>query len=271
MSTIFDKAEIKHNCDEFFSLYDVTKENTREMCELKRIHTQAVADNCICIAKDFGLSEYDCDLAWIIGELHDFARFGQAIVTKTFRDNDKYHHAKVGARLLFKHGMIEDIIYNYAQIPDEDKIVMEKAVYYHSDFKLPTDLTERQLLFCNIIREADQIDIFRTIATSTFEVIYGCSKEEMLSSPDISDAILAAFPRQELADYSKRVTLADYRLAHLALCFALKNPFARQRAIEQGYLQQLMDMEFYNYKVQEKYLLAKHCLEEFLQVKQSSY
>ena len=225
MSTVFNKEEIKQNCDEFFSLYDVTKEHVREMCEIKKTHTQAVADNSVYIAKNLGLSEYDCDLAWVIGELHDFARFGQAVVTKTFRDDDRYNHAKFGARLLFNHRMINDIISNYEEINDEDKIVMEKAVHYHSDFKLPDDLTEREKLFCDIIREADQIDIFRTIATSTFETIYACSKEEMLSSPDISDEILAAFPRHELADFSKRKTLADYRLAHIAICFGLKNPF----------------------------------------------
>ena len=265
MSTIFDKKAIKQNCEEFFSLYNETKGKIYDMCELKKVHTQEVATNCCYIAKNIGLSEYDCDLAWIIGELHDFARFGQAIVTKTFRDNDKYNHAKFGARLLFKYGMVDDIIFNYAQVPHEDKTVMEKAVYYHSDLKLPDDLTEREILFCNIIRWADQIDIFRAIASSTFETIYGCSKEDMLSSPDISDAILAAFPRHELADYSKRVTLADYRLAHIAICFGLKNTFAKQRAVEQGYLQQLMDIEFYDAKVQEKYLRAKCCVEEFMQ------
>ena len=265
MGTIFDKETIKYNCDDFFSLYNVTDGKTRDMCELKKIHTQAVATNCSYIAKNLGLSEYDCDLAWIIGELHDFARFGQAIVTKTFHDNDKYSHAKFGARLLFKRGMIDDIILNYAQVPNEDKAVMEKAVYYHSDLKLPCDLTERESLFCNIIRWADQIDIFRAIASSTFETIYGCREEEMLSSPDISNAILAAFPLHELVDFSKRVTLADYRLAHIAICFGLKNTFAKQCANEQGYLQQMMNMEFYNAKVQEKYLRAKCCVEDFMQ------
>lgn len=265
MNTFFNKDEIRRNCDEFFLLYDVTKARVHEMCEIKRVHTLAVAENCIYIAKYLGLSEYDCDLAWLIGELHDFARFGQAVVTKTFSDSDKYNHAKLGASLLFKHRMIEDLVPNYNQICDEDKIVMEKAVYHHSDFKLPDDLTERERLFCKIIREADQLDIFRTIATSTFETIYGCSKEEMLSSPDISDEILAAFPRHELADYSKRVTFADYRLAHIAICFGLKSPVAKHRAVEQGYLQQLTDLEFYKPKVQEKYLRAKHCVEEFLQ------
>ena len=263
--TIFNKDEIKRNCDEFFSLYDVTNARTYDMCKAKQIHTNAVAANCIHLAQFLGLSEYDCDLAWVIGELHDFARFGQVVVTQTFRDTDRYNHAKFGARLLFKHGMIEDIISNYNAISDADKIVMEKAVYHHSDFKLPDDLTERERLFCNIIREADQIDIFRTIATSGWETIYGHGKDEILSA-DISDAVLETFYRHEMLDYSKRVTLADYRMGHIALCFGLKTPAALQRAIEQGYLLQLMDIEFYNPTVQAKYLRAKRYVEEFLQL-----
>ena len=268
MSTIFDRDEIKRNFDEFFSLYDVTKARIHDMCTAKLIHTHAVAANCDFIAEHLGLNEYDRDLAWTVGELHDFARFGQAVVTHTFRDNDKYNHAKFGARLLFKHGMIEDIMLNFDELSDEDKLVMEKAVYHHSDFKLPDDLTERERLFCNIIREADQIDIFRTIATNTWETIYGVGRDEILST-DISDAILSAFERHELADYSKRVNFADYHLSHIALCFGLKTAAARRRAIEQGYLQRLMDVEFSNPQVQAKYLRAKRCVEEFLQLETS--
>ena len=265
MDTIFSKDEIKQRCNEFFSLYDVTNARTYDMCKAKQIHTNAVAANCIHIAEYLGLSEYDCDLAWTIGELHDFARFGQVVVTKTLRDSDRYNHAKFGARLLFKHGIIEDIMLNYREVDDEDKVVMEKAIYHHSDFKLPDDLTERERLFCDIVREADQIDIFRTIATSGWQTIYGHSRDEILSA-DISDAILAAFPRHELADYSKRTTFADYHLAHIALCFGLKSAAARRRAIEQGWLQQLMDIKFSNPTVQAKYLRAKRCVEEFLQL-----
>lgn len=263
MSTIFNKTVIEKNCDDFFSLYDITRERIRDMCIAKKIHTQAVAENSIHIAQYRGLNEYDCDLAWIIGQLHDFARFGQVVVTKTFRDNDRYNHAHFGARLLFRHGMIEDIMTNYAEVPDIDKIVMEKAVHHHSDFKLPDDLTARERLFCEIIREADQLDIFRTIVTSNWQTIYGHSKEEILDS-DISPEVLAAFPAHELVDYSKRVTPADYHLAHIALCFGLNSSAARQRAIEQGYLRQMTDIEFFHSTVQQKYLRAKTCVEEFL-------
>ena len=63
MSTIFDKDAIKRNCDDFFSLYDVTKARTYDMCKAKKIHTNAVAANCIHIAQYFGLNEYDCGVA----------------------------------------------------------------------------------------------------------------------------------------------------------------------------------------------------------------
>jgi len=262
MSTIFDKAAIEKTCEEFFSLYNVTRGRTREMCITKIIHTRAVAENCAYIAEYSGLNEHDCDLAWTIGELHDFARFGQAIVAKTFRDDDRYNHAKFGAQLLFQHGMIEDIIDNWREIPDADKIVIENAVRYHSNYKLPDDLTERERLFCEIIQEADRVDIFRAIVTSGWQTIYGHSKEEILAS-DISDEILATFPRHEMADYSKRVLPADYHMAHIALGFGIKSSVARKRAMEQGYLRQMMDIEFSQPTVQEKFLRAKNCVEEF--------
>ena len=51
MAITFDKKEIEAQCEEFFSLYDVTKGNVYDMCKLKIIHTRAVAQNCYNIAK----------------------------------------------------------------------------------------------------------------------------------------------------------------------------------------------------------------------------
>lgn len=263
MSTIFNVEEIERNCEEFFALYDIQKSNRQDMIQAKVIHTHEVAANSLQIAKSHGLSQYECVLAWIIGELHDFARFGQIRVTGNFRDSDKYNHAKFGAKLLFKYRIIEDIVFNWDEVSTEDKLVVEKAIYHHSDFKLPDNLTKRERLFCEIIREADQIDIFRTIATSDWKTIYGHTKDEILES-DISEEILAAFPRQELANYSKRVTYADYHLAHIAISFGLKSAAAKKRVKDQGYLYQMMDIEFKKPEIQKKYEYAKMYVEEFL-------
>ena len=263
---IFDKSEISKNCEEFFSLYNAFSENKDkiyEMCQRKIFHTRRVAENCIIIAKYMGLDEYDCNLAWVTGELHDFARFGQAVVTKTFVDSERFNHARLGARLLFTHRMIEDIIPDYDEISEEDKIIMEKAVYYHSDYALPEGLTEREELFCKILRDADKIDIFRTVTESSFEAIYGFSKEDIMKS-DISDAVEEAFLNHVTVDRRKRVTHADFRLSHIALCFGLEYESSKQRAADEGYLLKMLDIEFLNPEVQKKYLRMKSNVKKFL-------
>ena len=259
----FDTSTIRANCEAFYGLYNVTRGEILEMCELKRIHTQAGAENCLRIATDIGLSDYDRDLAWVIGELHDFARFGQAVVTHSLDDSEHYNHAHLGARLLFTHRMIDDIIPDFDQIIPEDQRVMEMAVYHHSDFHLPGDLTAREKLFCRIIREADQLDIFRTISESGWEIHYGCTREALLDS-EISEDIEAAFYRHTLADYSKRVTPADYHMAHIALCFGLESASARHRAVEQGFLKKMMDLQFSRREVQQKYERMKAEVDSFL-------
>ena len=259
----FDTDTIRKNCDDFYSLYNVTKGDVYQMCELKKIHTEQVAKNCLKIAKNMGLNDYDCDLAWVIGELHDFARFGQAVVTQSLDDSDRFNHARLGARILFTHHLADDIIPDFEKMDDVDKSVLEKAVFHHSDYELPEGLSEREELFCKIIREADQLDIFRTIVESGYEINYGCSLEELLKT-DISEEIESAFYRHALADYSKRVTPADYHMAHIALCFGLNDRSARQRALEQGYLKKMMDIEFSDPYVQRRYVGMKKEVEEFL-------
>lgn len=252
MELRFDREAIERNCEEFYGLYENFEGRDYDMCMAKLEHTRIVASNCDKIARSFGLSGYEIDLAWIIGLLHDFARFGQIVVTHTFKDSNEYNHAHVGAYLLFKYHMVEDIVPEYDKIPDEDKLAMAKAVYHHSDFHLPNNLTPRERFFCDLIRDADQLDIFRTIVVSGWKTIYGRSKEEILAS-DFSDEIVQAFYKHELADYSKRVTPADFHLAHIALCFGLRSEAALSRVVEQGYLAQMMDIEFVDPQVQNKY------------------
>lgn len=265
MQSIFNKDEIEKECEEFFKMYNVTKGRTKDMCHAKMIHTREVAKNCYIFAEGEGLDEYDRDMAWVIGELHDFARFGQIVNSQNFFNAKEFDHAKLGARILFTHGMIEDIIKNYDEVCEADRLVLEKAVYHHSDFKLPDDLTDRERYFCDLIRQADRTDIFRLNAESGWETVYGHTGEEILAT-DISDSVYECFLRQEMVEYSNLSTLADYHMAGLALCFGLTLPAAKKRAIEQGYLQQLMDISFSDPAVDEKYKIAKAKMEDFLNI-----
>ena len=261
MSIIFNKKQIKKNCEDFFALYNMTTGDIGAMCKRKITHSREVAKNSLYLAKELKLNEYDATLAWIIGYLHDFARFGQAIVTRTFKDSDRYNHAHMGAKLLFRRGMIEDIILNYDEVANEDKIVMRKAIYHHSDLVLPDNLTEREILFCDIIREADKIDIFRAITKAGYKEMYGADKAE-IAKTDISPEIEMAFYNHTTADYKKRKTLADFLLAHQALFFGLDLPAARQKVLKDGYFNKMFDIKFSNPETEEKYQRMKKCLNE---------
>lgn len=265
MTSIFDRGIIRENCEEFFSLYSFTKGQTSDMCSNKITHTRHVAENCTALAKYMGLDDYDTDLAWAIGELHDFARFGQVVSTKTFTDSDRFNHAKLGARILFVHGMIEDIITNYAEVCEQDRGVMYKAVYYHSDFALPEDLTDRERLFCEIIRDADKLDIFRNSVYGGWKTTCGYTEEEIFSS-DISSKVEEAFYQHRTANNADCVTPADSHLRHIAMCFGLVSEAARKRAVEQGYLQKLMEHDFVRPDVQSRYIKMRQQVEDFLGV-----
>lgn len=260
-----DRQYIKSRCDEFYEMYKETEGKVYDMCNRKIIHIEAVAQNCAYLAESLGMSAYDTDLAWLIGELHDFARFGQAVNMHTFVDSPRYDHAKKGVKLLFNLDMIRDIVPNYQELGENDIAVIEKAILYHSGLHLPDSLTERERLFCELICEADRIDIFRVTVETGWEVMYGYTQEEILSA-DFSAEIAASFYRCELADFSQRKTPADYHLARIALCFGLKSEGARKKVVQDGYLQQLLSVEFSDPEVQAKYLPLKKCVEEFMQI-----
>lgn len=98
---------------------------------------------------------------------------------------------------------------------------------------------------------------------SGWKTIYEHAKEEILAS-DFSDDIVQAFYRHELADYSKRSTFADFHLAHIALCFGLHAKAARIKVVEQGYLADMMDIEFTQPAVEKKFEQIKAEVNAFL-------
>ena len=60
-----------------FEDYVENYDSTKEKIKLKVLHTYRVCELCEIIAKSLGLSQKDCDLAWLTGVLHDVGRFEQ--------------------------------------------------------------------------------------------------------------------------------------------------------------------------------------------------
>lgn len=255
----FDRNAIRKNTDDFIELYGAKdlKINARA------IHTRNVAQTCEAIALGLGMTGYDVDLAWTIGYLHDFARFGQIRLTDSVKDTKKFDHARFGARLLFTHGLINDIIPNFGKMPTEDMRVIELAILYHSALDIPDDLTEREAIYCNLIRDADKIDIFRVIVTEPYEEIYGVSREELQAS-SFSPEITAAFDKRTTAEFRLVKTVGDLRLVHIAMAFGMYFEPSKKAITEQGYLEKMLTLDYTDPETQKTYERLRNIVRSFL-------
>jgi len=119
-------------------------------------HSFRVMDICEAIANDLGLSDNDVYLARLCGLLHDIARFKQWTQFKTYKDIDSFDHGDYGYKILKEN----DFIKQFVQDEKEISIVLD-SVKYHNKLIVPI-LNEKNMLFSNIVRDADKLDIMST-------------------------------------------------------------------------------------------------------------
>ena len=222
--------------NEYTANYDLNNPNIY----LKYVHTGKVAENCECIAKSLNLSSADCDLAWEIGMLHDIGRFEQLRRFDTFLDSISIDHAGFGADLLFKEGLME----RFDEEGENDDLI-EKAIRYHSLYRIPEDLTEREKMFCQIIRDADKVDIYRANFETGLDIVYHVSKEELRNSL-ITPEVYQVFCEERAIPRNITKTVADHLVGHIALSFELVYPKSRELAAKQGFVWKLLETEFEN-------------------------
>lgn len=202
--------------------------------KLKIDHTYRVAALCDRIAASLGLSRPDTDLAWLCGILHDVGRFEQLRQYGTFNDAESIDHAAMSARVLFEEGQI----CAYRDNPDEDDL-LRTAVTWHSAYRLPEDLDDRTRQFCQILRDADKIDILRVNVEVPMEEIYNVSTEELRQSP-VSPAVVDAFYEHHCVLRSLKHFPADNAVGHASLVFELCYPESLRAVAQQGWLWKLL-------------------------------
>lgn len=246
--------------------------------KLKIDHTYRVAGLCQSIAKSLNLSEADVDIAWLLGMLHDIGRFEQIRRFGTFSDADSVDHAEFGADLLFKEGLIRKFAEGYyekcelagagneeATLSDSEQSgLLELAIRQHNKYRVKEGLTERQLMFCNILRDADKVDIFKVNAEVPMEIIYDVTTEE-LKNGVITKEVLESFYRKETVLKSLRKSAVDHIVGHISLLFELVYPESYRQAKEQGYVYKLLDFKSDVPEVNVEFGRMREYLDEFLE------
>ena len=284
-----------------FAEYVRNYDPSDEKIKLKIDHTYRVAGLCQSIAKSLNLSEADVDIAWLLGMLHDIGRFEQIRRFGTFSDADSVDHAEFGADLLFKEGLIrkfaegyyekcelvgagnEEAGQAYSRQKDcqkdckegklnseqvkcnEGKLagLLELAIRQHNKYRVKEGLTERQLMFCNILRDADKVDIFKVNAAVPMEIIYDITTEE-LKNGIITKEVLESFYRKETVLKSLRKSAVDHIVGHISLLFELVYPESYRQAKEQGYVYKLLDFKSDVPEVDVEFGRMREYLDEFL-------
>lgn len=236
INMIIDRERVKNTFAEYTSGYNATDPKIK----LKIDHTYRVAELCELIARNLKLDEYETDVAWLTGMLHDVGRFEQIKRYNTFNDAQSVDHANFGADLLFKEGLID--IYVDGFHDDKYGVIVENAIRNHSAFRIDERLDEYTVMFCNMLRDADKVDIFRVNVDTPAEDIYNVTTEELKNS-QVSPEVMAAFDERHAVLRSCKKTVVDHVAGHIALTFELVYPISLQIAKERGYLDKMMAFE----------------------------
>ena len=161
--------------------------------------------------------------------------------------------------LLFEKGLIRDYL------PDAhwDSLI-RRAIASHSLYRLPAVLSQRELLFCKLIRDADKIDILKANCLTPMEEIYATTAEQ-LHKAAITPAVLNAFYEQHTVLRSLRKTPIDHLISLLSLVYELEFPISLQIVHRQGYLDQLLSFSSSNPETAAQLAGARQHMAEYMQ------
>lgn len=230
---IVDRERARQAFAEYVSDYNAEDEKVK----LKIEHTARVCELCEAIARASGFSEEETDIAWLTGILHDVGRFEQLRQFGTFNDAQSIDHAAFGADILFHDKRIRD----YIEDASED-VLLERAVRYHSAYRLPAELSPREARFAHLLRDADKIDILKVNIVVPLEEIYNVTTKE-LKGCRVSDAVMQGFFEEHAILRSLKKTPVDHVAGHISLVYELVYPVSYRIVYQQGFLDKLMRFE----------------------------
>ena len=282
-----NREHIKKTFQEYTDRYD----SANPKIKLKIDHTYRVANLCEQIAQSLELSAAEVDLAWLSGMLHDVGRFEQLRRYNTFSDAQSIDHARFVVELLYDEGLIADYVPEISttesvadartwrsmgganesptaqseDMPLSDILqTLRIAIGEHSAYRIQKGLDERTRMFCQILRDADKIDIFRVICDTPMEEVYGFQTKDILRSA-ITPEVMQAFYEHHAVLRKLKKCPADYIVAHGSLTFELVYPESLRIAKEQGYLKQMMSFQSENPDTAEIFEDLRKDLNDYLE------
>lgn len=142
--------------DSFLLFYSGWNKGQISRVEIKRNHSERVAELSGIIAASLNLDRSEIALARAIGLLHDIGRFPQLLKYNTFDDAVSEDHSRMAIEELERVGLLQGLT-------GETAATVRSAIFHHNKEEIPRDLTDSERLFSKIVRDADKLDILQTI------------------------------------------------------------------------------------------------------------
>ncbi len=209
-------------------------EQDRPGFELKLTHTLNVVKESLWLAGHSRLPAADQHLSGIIGLLHDVGRFPQFSQYHTFNDRLSCNHAAASLAVLREQRLLDRLV------PSDQQLV-RTAVVWHNQKDLPAALPARLFQFAGLVRDADKLDIFRTLlaeyATHDRSRILTVDLD-LPDGEDCSPGLLQTIAAGQMGDARDVHSRVDLHLIRLSWVFAFHNSVALRRFHEHAYLEQ---------------------------------
>lgn len=219
---------MNENFDEF-DKYAMSFNFEEDMIAYKYNHSYRVMHQSDEISYSLNLDEDDNYLACLIGLLHDFARFEQWTKYKSFDDKKTFDHGDEALKLLFDDGLIK----NY-KLSNDNYDIVKKAIKYHNKYSIPEGLSVKEKLHCQIIRDADKLDI-----------LYAFSNPRILEIKEddslINDKVKDDFLNHKVIKSSDVKSANDKIVLFLSFVYDINYDYSRSTILENKYYEKMFD------------------------------
>lgn len=234
---MIDITKAKKVFKEYIKKYDPTNGKIA----IKIAHMYRVAEIAKNTAKYLRLSDEDVRLAELIGLLHDIGRFEQIKQFNTFDDKKSINHGELGIKILFQDNLIRQFIEDTCY----DRIIYLAIINHNKNQSLLTkDVTKRERLHMNIIRDSDTLDILNIIIDDNADKKALYDKED-LTDETLSDEIYNEFMKVRELDYGKIKNSADLLITRYMFIWNMNYNYALQEIKNRQYLEKLYNKFIY--------------------------
>ena len=244
--------------EEELKIYSKKYDMNEYKISMKYYHTFRVEKICGEIAVLLGLDEEKINLAKLIGLLHDIARFEQYTTYKTYDDLSSVDHGDLAVEILKGN----DYIRKYVETDKYDEIIF-KSIKYHNKYAIGNDVSEEEKMFCEIIRDADKLDIFYLKVNDPLEI-----QKEKIENQVITTEVFEQFMLKETIDRKNLKNNIDRIVVLIAFIYDLNFKESYKIVRDNNYIDGIIDLfNFREQDTREKMELIRKTANDFLKEK----